>query len=207
MEIDGINLVWLGHAAFKIKSSGLVIYIDPFQISDTEKADIVLITHDHYDHCSKEDVKKILKEKTEVICNQASASKLGIKARILDIGKKIDVLGVKIAAVPAYNVKKEFHKKGSGLGFVIEIAGKRIYHAGDTDVIPEMHELSNIDIALLPVGGTYTMNAEEAVEAAEIIKPKIAIPMHYGSIVGSDHDAQIFKELYSGRAYVLKKNQ
>ena len=117
------------------------------------------------------------------------------------------MLGVIIKAVPAYNLNKEFHPKGYGVGFVIELSGKCIYHAGDTDFIPEMKNLQNIDIALLPVGGTYTMNAEQAVEAAELIKPKIAIPMHYGSIVGSISDAETFKELYSGRAYILKKGE
>ena len=207
MEIDGLQLVWLGHSGFKIKSNSIVIYVDPYQIEETEKADVLLITHDHYDHCSKEDVEKILKKDTIIVCNEASAKKLGVQAKIIDVGKTIDVMGIKITAVPAYNIGKEFHPKGYGLGFIIDIAGKRIYHAGDTDVIPEMHNMGKIDVALLPVGGTYTMNAEEAVEAAEFIKPKIAIPMHYGSIVGSVEDAELFKELYSGRAYVLKKGQ
>jgi len=205
MEIDGLHLVWLGHAGFKVKSNNIVIYIDPYQIEEDEKADIVLITHDHYDHCSKEDVEKITKDDTIIVCNEASAKKLGVQAKIIDAGKTIDVMGIKITAVPAYNIGKEFHPKGYGLGFIIDIAGKRIYHAGDTDVIPEMRDIKDIDIALFPVGGTYTMNAEEAVEAAELIKPRIAIPMHYGSIVGTANDAELFKELYSGRAYILKK--
>jgi len=207
MEIDGLQLVWLGHAGFKIKANSIVIYIDPYQIEETEKADILLITHDHYDHCSKEDVEKILKEDTTVICNEASAKKLGVDAKIVKAGDIVEVLEAKINVVHAYNTDKQFHPKGNGLGFIINIAGKRIYHAGDTDVIPEMQDIENIDIALLPVGGTYTMNAEQAVEAAELIKPRIAIPMHYGSIVGSVEDAELFKELYSGRAYILKKGQ
>jgi L-ascorbate metabolism protein UlaG (beta-lactamase superfamily) len=205
MEIDGLHLVWLGHAGFKVKSNNIVIYIDPYQIEEDEKADIVLITHDHYDHCSKEDVEKVMKHDTTIVCNEASAKKLGVQAKIIDVGETVDVMGIKITAVPAYNVGKEFHPKGYGLGFIIDIAGKRVYHAGDTDVIPEMRDITNIDIALFPVGGTYTMNAEEAVEAAELIRPKIAIPMHYGSIVGTASDAELFKELYSGRAYILKK--
>jgi len=207
MEIDGIQLVWLGHAGFKIKNNGIVIYIDPFQIEDNEKADIILITHDHYDHCSPKDIEKIAKEDTTIVCNEVCASKLDRKARIIKENGSIEVLGVIIKAVPAYNLNKEFHPKGYGVGFVIELSGKCIYHAGDTDFIPEMKNLQNIDIALLPVGGTYTMNAEQAVEAAELIKPKIAIPMHYGSIVGSISDAETFKELYSGRAYILKKGE
>jgi len=207
MEIDGLQLVWLGHACFKIKNNELVIYIDPFQIEDGEKADIILITHDHYDHCSPKDIRKITKEDTIIVCNEACAKKLNKEVKIIKENESIEVLGVTIKAVPAYNTEKEFHPKGYGLGFVIELGGKRIYHAGDTDFIPEMKNLQNIDVALLPVGGTYTMNAEQAVEAAELIKPKIAIPMHYGSIVGSANDAETFKELYSGRAYILKKGE
>lgn len=207
MEIDGLQLVWLGHASFKIKDNGLVIYIDPFQIEEDEKADIILITHDHYDHCSQQDVEKIAKDDTIIVCNEACAKKLGRKTRVIKENERVEILGVKVLAVPAYNIGKEFHPKGYGLGFIIEIGGKRIYHAGDTDVIPEMKNLQNIDIALLPVGGTYTMNAEQAVEAAELIKPKIVIPMHFGSIVGSISDAETFKELYSGRAYILEKGE
>ncbi|MEM4663008.1 MAG: MBL fold metallo-hydrolase [Candidatus Diapherotrites archaeon] len=211
MEIGSIELTWLGHAGFRIKGEGLVIYIDPFQIdepiSEEEKADIILITHDHYDHCSPKDIQKISKDKTQIVCNKTTASKLKTKTTVISTNEEKNILGVKIKAVPAYNIGKSFHPKDSGVGFVIEISGKRIYHAGDTDLIPEMHDLKNIDVALLPVGGTYTMNAEEATRAAEIIKPKLAIPMHYGSIVGTRKDAQLFKELYSGHAQILNKNQ
>ncbi|MEM4598733.1 MAG: MBL fold metallo-hydrolase [Candidatus Diapherotrites archaeon] len=207
MEINGIELVWLGHAAFKIKAEGLVLYIDPFEISENEKADIILITHEHYDHCSEKDIQKIIKEKTQVVCNKSTAMKLKTNAVIIEPNQEKNIFGVGIKAVPAYNIGKQFHPKGSGIGFIINIVGTRIYHAGDTDLIPEMHDISKIDVALLPVGGKYTMNPEEAAEAAEIIKPKIAIPMHYGAIVGTPKEAQTFKELYSGRTCILNKNQ
>ncbi|MCX8190295.1 MAG: MBL fold metallo-hydrolase [Candidatus Diapherotrites archaeon] len=207
MEIDGIEFVWLGHSAFKIKAEGLVLYIDPFEISGNEKADIILITHDHYDHCSEKDLQKIIKDKTQIVCTKTTALKLKTKTITIEPNQEKNVFGIGIKAVPAYNCGKQFHPKGNGIGFILNIVGKRIYHAGDTDLIPEMQNISKIDIALLPVGGKYTMNAEEAAEAAEIIKPKVAIPMHYGSIVGSQKDAQTFKELYSGRTLILNKNQ
>ena len=194
-SIDGINIQWLGHASLKIKTNEKVIYIDPYILKDAEKADLILITHDHYDHCDAEKIRMIKKENTKIFAPESCSGKIpeGFEPVGQNDTKVLD--GIKIQTIPSYNIGKSFHPKGRGVGFVIEINEKKIYHAGDTDKIPEMKSLSDIDVALLPVGGTYTMNAQEAAEAAKAIKPKIAIPMHWGSIVGSRKDAEDFAEL------------
>ena len=197
------NITWLGHDGFLIKGDGKAIAIDPFQVQQCEPADIILISHEHYDHCSPEDVKKIRKDSTVIVTEAQSAAKLSGDVRVVQPGDKLTVSGIPIEAVPSYNTNKRFHPKESGwLGFIVTVDGVRIYHAGDTDRIPEM-ESFEVDIALLPVSGTYVMTAEEAVEAARMIKPKLVIPMHYGAIVGSADDAKRFSEALQGTCEVV----
>ena len=220
MEILGIDIHWLGHASFKIEKEQK-IFIDPFQLRTPEKdADLILVTHDHFDHCSIDDIKKITNQQAVIIASKMCRAKVdNFKSQVAKIlyfvpGDKITINNATIEAVPAYNVNKfrapgiVFHPKEMNyVGYIIEINKVRIYHAGDTDFIPEMNNLGKIDIALLPVGGTYTMNVEEAVEAIKAIKPKYAIPMHYNSIVGSKEDAEKFEELASEytKVIVMKK--
>jgi len=197
------NMRWLGHDGFLIKGEGKVIVIDPFQIDECELADIILVSHEHYDHCSPADVKKIQKDSTIIVTEADSAKKLSGDVRTMKPGDKITVSGVPIEAVPAYNTNKTFHPKENGwLGFILTVAGVRIHHAGDTDDTPEMASFQ-VDIALLPVSGTYVMTAEEAVEATKKIEPKVVIPMHYGAIVGSADDAQRFAEALRGTCEVV----
>jgi L-ascorbate metabolism protein UlaG (beta-lactamase superfamily) len=195
------KIKWLGHDSFRIEAEK-VIYIDPFQIKTGPKADIILITHEHYDHCSPEDVEKIRAEDTIIVTEKNSAQKLSGNIKIMKPGDTATVAGIKIETVPAYNLNKKFHPKANGwLGFIIEIDGQRIYHAGDADFIPEMSEIQ-ADIAMLPVSGTYVMTAEEAVTAALALRPGTAIPMHYGSIIGSEEDARRFEKELAGRVSV-----
>ena len=191
--IDKIK--WLGHATFQIKDDK-VIYIDPWKLKGTEEqADIILITHDHYDHCEPEDVAKIQGEKTVIVTTADCAQKLSGDVRIITPGQRMTVQGVEVEAVPAYNLNKDFHPQANGwVGFIITLSGQRIYHSGDSDHTPEMDQVQ-ADIVLLPVGGTYTMTAAEAAQAANDIGPSYAVPMHYGTIVGSDKDARKFQEL------------
>lgn len=195
------NIHWLGHDTFRITGEK-IIYTDPFKIKKKDNADIILITHEHYDHCSPEDVKKIQGPQTVVVTVADCAKKLAGDVRVVKPGDKVTVGGVEIEAVPSYNTNKQFHTKDRGwVGYVFTAAGQRIYIAGDTDYIPEMKNI-RADIALLPVSGTYVMTADEAVKAALDIKPKIAVPMHFGSIVGSRSDAERFADGLKGKVTV-----
>ncbi len=203
------NIKWLGHDSFLIKKEK-IIYIDPFKIKEIkDKADIILITHDHYDHFSLDDINKIKKNSTVIIGPEELKSKVEGNLRLLKPFQFITVDGVKIDTIPAYNVNKfkspgkVFHpKEDNKLGFIITIDNKKIYHAGDTDLIQEMSRLKNIEVALLPISGTYVMTAEEASQAVDIIKPRIAVPMHWGSIVGDKKDAEKFKKLAGNKCQV-----
>lgn len=196
------KIKWLGHDAFCIEAEK-VVYFDPYEIDGGRKADLILISHDHFDHCSPEDVAKIRDSQTVIVTERNSAKKLTGDLRVLNPGESLAVDDMKIMAVPSYNTDKDFHpKKNSWLGFIVEIEGVKVYHAGDTDFIPEMRDFE-VDIALLPVSGTYVMTADQAVQAALAINPKLAIPMHYGAIVGDEQDAISFKEALEGKIEVL----
>jgi L-ascorbate metabolism protein UlaG (beta-lactamase superfamily) len=194
------NIHWLGHDSFRIDADAQVIYLDPFKITGGPKADLILISHDHFDHCSPADVAKIQKPETTIVTVPQAAAKLSGHIITVKPGEELTVKGFLIRTIPAYNINKfrspgvPFHPKESAyVGFLIRVKGLVIYHAGDTDFIPEMKGLRP-DIALLPVSGTYVMTAEEAVEAAAAIKPGLAVPMHVGGPIGSLSDAERFKE-------------
>ena len=190
------NIHWYGQDGFKLNLGKTIVYIDPFKIKDgNEKADYILITHEHRDHFSPEDIEKIIKKETKLLSCKAVIELYQGNKEEMKAGETVKFGGISVEAVPAYNVNKKFHTKESGkLGYVISFKGVRIYHAGDTDVIPEMKDIK-CDIALLPVSGVYVMTAGEAVEAAKILKPKMAVPMHYGAgVVGSIEDARKLKE-------------
>lgn len=201
---EGLEFQWTGHDGFRIsdQENKRIIYIDPFQLSEkhkTKDADIVLVSHDHFDHLSIEDLTEIVNSNTEFVAAKECLGKLqdlpAGRITTLNPGERASPRGLVVEAVRAYNTNKKFHpKEDNKIGFVITVDSHRIYHSGDTDIIPEMSGL-NPDIALLPVSGTYVMTADEAARATdEFIKPrKFAIPMHYGSIVGSEEDANKFK--------------
>lgn len=203
-----MSITRLGHAAFRITDGKVVVYIDPFQVpSSPRDADIVVCTHDHYDHCSPDDIRKVAKQTTVVVASVNCAAKvkgLGYEYKLLNPGDRVAVKGVEIEAVPAYNVGKRFHPKDyKGIGVLVRLGDVVVYHAGDTDFIPEMASLKGkVSVALLPVSGTYVMDADEAVKAAETISPELAIPMHYGAIVGSESDARRFAEKLQGKVRV-----
>jgi L-ascorbate metabolism protein UlaG (beta-lactamase superfamily) len=195
---------WLGHSSVKI-SGEKIIYVDPYEIGDDEKADIILITHDHDDHLSRGDIQKIMGEKTILAAPPIAAGKLNGEIRVVNPGDRLVIDHVEIEVVPAYNIGKHFHpKEKKGCGYVFKQNDVTYYHAGDTDSIPEMKHIQ-ADVIFLPIGGTFTMNAEEAAKVVRDIQPKIAVPIHWGSIVGSRKDAEKFKHLCGDRAYILER--
>ena len=195
------NVEVLCHSSIKINKEK-VIYIDPFKIEKNyNDADIVFITHDHYDHYSEEDIDKVINENTIIIIPEELLTKLlrkGInKNAIITVepNEKYMVQGIKFETIPAYNTNKTFHPKENGwVGYIIEIKGVRYYIAGDTDITEENRRVK-CDVAFVPVGGTYTTDFKEAAQLINIIKPKFAIPVHYGSVVGSKQDATDFIKL------------
>lgn len=213
-EFQGVKITWLGHDGFKISNSSIV-YIDPLNIKPNEPADLLLITHNHYDHLNLEDIAKVATGKTTIVAAEECRGKLtGVKVKELKTVRPGDRLtvggGVTVEAVAAYNVNKfrapgqPFHpKQDAKVGLILGIGPVRIYHAGDSDHIPEMKQV-RADVALLPVSGTYVMTAEEAAEATKTIKPKVAIPMHYGAEVGTEADAKKFAQLAACEVKILK---
>jgi len=221
MEIEGVRVEFLGHDGFLIEN-GKRIFIDPYNISAKaaeKKADLILITHSHYDHCSIADIEKLADKGTVVLCTADSQSKIlkieGVEMHVVEPGSGLELDDIKIEAVPAYNKNKEYHPKSEGwVGYVVKIGNVVVYHAGDTDFISEMQKLSgygkhgNQFIALLPVSGKYVMDVEQAAEAASVISPTIAVPMHYGSVIGTIEDAERFVKLCeekSIKAHILEK--
>jgi L-ascorbate metabolism protein UlaG (beta-lactamase superfamily) len=220
MKIKDVDIDWLGHSSVRIKTKDKTIYIDPYQLTSSGKADMILITHSHYDHCSLQDIEKIVKDGTIIICTADSQSKItriqkDIKIALVQPGSTLKIGKIKVHAIAAYNANKRFHQKSEGwVGFVFQFNSVVIYHAGDTDLISDMYKLTgyskkgNYFVAFLPVGGTYTMNPEEAAKAASVIKPSLAIPMHYGNIVGNISHAKNFVEMCEGygiKAKILEK--
>lgn len=203
-EYDKIGITWSGHAGFKVIHGNKKVYIDPYKLSKkyqgVSDADLVLITHNHFDHLSVEDLNNIINEKTVIVSAQEclpQLKSLKVKESIgIDPHNSVNVDNLRIETVPAYNVNKDFHPKNhKNIGFIVEFGNDRLYHTGDSDMIPEMKD-TNPSIVLIPVSGTYVMTAEEASKAVnELINPKIAIPMHYGTIVGNKEDAIRFSEL------------
>jgi len=181
----GVFVKWLAHASFQIKAEGKIIYVDLEKYGEaTEKADLILVTHSHTDHCDPDKIKNVQKEDTVIIAPEDCASIIGRSVKTLRPGEETSVGNIRVKAVEAYNYKRfrspgnPYHPKGFGVGYLIKVEGKTIYHAGDTDFIPEMRKVGPVDVVLLPSGGTYTMDNAEAAEAAIAINPKIVIPMH-----------------------------
>lgn len=207
------NIEVLTHSSIRITGKS-VIYVDPYNVEGKPlDADLILITHDHYDHFSPEDIGKVMKSDTKLVVPEKMLKKalsLGIsEERIITVSlgilKEID--SIMIETVAAYNKSKPFHPKSSRwVGYIISLDGIRIYVAGDTDITEENKKVS-CDVALVPIGGTYTMDAKKAAELVNIIKPKVAIPTHYGSVAGTKEDEEVFRNIVDKSIQVEIKMQ
>ena len=205
MEYNEVQIKWYGHDTFTLSFGGLTVCIDPYQLEKKIATDIVLVTHNHFDHLSNDDLQKVSTQKTTIISATECLSQIKTTNKQIigiDPNEEKIISGIKIKAIPAYNLdkinpetKKPFHpKEDKKIGFIITMNNSTFYHAGDSDYIPEMNGLSP-DVFFVPVSGTYVMTANEAANSILGVKPKLAIPMHYGSIVGSEDDAESFKKL------------
>lgn len=194
------SIKWLGHASFMLTdqvSGNRIYYVDPFEFkgSSYEKADIVFITHAHYDHCDPSAVKKILKPATVIVVPSSCREKLNLSAEFVDAvpNKDYNIKGFKFRTVPAYNNRPDrlkFHPRANNwVGYIFTINGSTVYHAGDTDFIDEMKSLGKINVAMLPIGDTYVMGPDEAIQAANAIKADITIPMHYRRLLKEKYPA------------------
>ena len=195
------DIEFLYHSSIRI-SKNKIIYIDPFKIDKNyNDADIVFITHDHFDHYSEEDIDKVINENTTIIIPEELLTKIlrkGINKNAVitvESNKEYMVQGIKFETIPAYNTNKTFHpKENDWVGYIITLDGIRYYIAGDTDITEENRKVK-CDVAFVPVGGTYTMDFKEAAQLINEIQPKIAVPIHYGSVVGTKQDATDFIKL------------
>ncbi|HDN73609.1 MAG TPA: MBL fold metallo-hydrolase, partial [Archaeoglobus sp.] len=201
LKVGEVEITYLKHAGFQIKGKSIIVYIDPYEVTkELEKADLILITHDHFDHKDVKSIRSLSKPDT-IVVHPKGCTIEGYKTCELSERDKVELKGITIESVPAYNINKPYHREGC-IGYVVTINGVKIYHAGDTDRIPEMKEI-DVDVAILPIGGTYTMDVNEAAEAAGDIKANYYIPMHYGVIPNTDADPKEFKRKVE-KAVILK---
>jgi L-ascorbate metabolism protein UlaG (beta-lactamase superfamily) len=216
MLLDALD--WLGHAAFRVNLGRATVYIDPYRIPEgAPPADLILITHGHYDHFSPQDVERLSTRHTWLVGPAAVAERVSGQVHRIGPGELLDdelVRGVHVRAVAAYNTSKRdadgkpFHPRDAGwVGYELNIRGERLYHSGDTDVIPEMDTVTGVDVALLPVSGVYVMTAQEAAEAARRIQPRVAVPMNWGSHIGTEHDARTFASKAPVEVRIMEKAQ
>jgi Predicted Zn-dependent hydrolases of the beta-lactamase fold len=214
MLIDALE--WLGHSGFRVRIGGPrgpVVYIDPYRAPDGPKADLIVVTHGHYDHFSPQDVERLAHARTWLVAPAAVVERLSGRVLSIAPGESLrpdGVRGVEVSAVAAYNTSKRdregrvFHsREAGGLGYELNLRGERLYHSGDTDVIPEMDAVAGCDVALLAVSGTYVMTAPEAAEAARRIAPRLAVPMHWGDHIGTRADAEKFARLAPGEVRIM----
>jgi L-ascorbate metabolism protein UlaG (beta-lactamase superfamily) len=214
MLLDAVE--WLGHAGFRVSASGRRIYIDPYRVdAGAPPADLILLTHGHYDHYSPQDVERLSHERTELVAPAAVAERLEGSVTSIAPAEELEfetLPGVYVRAVAAYNTSKRnaeghvFHPREAGLvGYELNVRGERLYHSGDTDVIPEMDDVAGVDVALLPVSGVYVMTAGEAAEAARRIGPRVAVPMHWGEHIGTRDDAVAFARQAPVEVEIMEK--
>ncbi|MBN1771237.1 MAG: MBL fold metallo-hydrolase [Deltaproteobacteria bacterium] len=199
------NARWLGHASIVVRGTQTV-YVDPWEVSASDPADVILITHDHYDHLSLPDIERLARPDTAIVGPAMCKEALGARLTVIEPGAGLTVHGVELEAVRAYNPKKPFHpKEYGGLGFVFTVDDVRYYHSGDTDRIHEMGTV-RADVAFLPVGGKYTMDAAEAAEVPTLVRARVAVPLHYAKIVGELADAERFAKLCKVPVVILERS-
>ena len=204
------RFTWYKQSAYKWKGDGITVYIDPWGVtkSQDEPADVIFITHAHFDHFQPEEIDKVRKASTQIVAPHDIARELGGNVKAVKPGESLEVAGIKVETVVAYNTHPERlqnHPKSNGwVGYIIKLGDHRYYHAGDTDPAPELEQIKT-DVAFVPIGGTYTMGPSEAAGFIKKMRPQLAVPMHYGFVVGTVGDADTFtKEAAPVKVQMLK---
>lgn len=210
-----VDIYWLGHDSFRVVAGGFVLYFDPYQIQVGEpKADVVLVTHEHFDHCDPASIRRVSKPSTVVVAPPIAKScvaKAAANIVEISVGETKEVGRARVTAYPAYNVNKfrdparglVFHPRQDGrVSYLVEVGGVRLFHAGDSDFIPEFRDVK-ADVVFVPVSGVYVMTPQEAAEFINTVEPAVAIPMHYGSIVASRAEAEEFRRLVKPSVQVV----
>ena len=189
------RFTWFRQSSYLWRGDGLTVYIDPWMVTTEDAADVIFLTHAHYDHYQPDDIEKVRTKSTRIVAPHDIARELSGDVTPVRPGDSLDVGGVKVQAVPAYNVVKDrlqaHPKENNWVGYILSLGSNTYYHAGDTDHLPDLDTV-RADVAFLPIGGTYTMEAAEAAGLAKAIGPQVAVPMHYGFVVGSPSDAELF---------------
>jgi len=191
------RFTWHRQSSYLWRGDGINVYIDPWGVTGDPPADVVFITHAHQDHFNPDDLHKVVRTSTKLYAPRDVAQELSGDVTPVIPGDSLDVEGIKVQTVPAYNVVEErldnHPRANNWVGYILTLGETTYYHAGDTDHIPELDDV-DADVTFLPIGGTYTMTAPEAAELAKMISPRLAVPMHYGFVVGTPEDAQTFKK-------------
>jgi L-ascorbate metabolism protein UlaG (beta-lactamase superfamily) len=194
--LEGIT--WFRQSAMRWRGDGPVVYIDPWGVTDPAPADLILITHAHFDHFQPEEIERLRTATTKLVAPKDVAAELSGDVTAVAPGESHEIGGFRFETVPAYNIveeRLEMHPKRNGwVGYVFEYGGRTYYHGGDTDALPELESLST-QVAMVPIGGTYTMDAREAAGLVKAMGPELAVPMHFGFVVGSPSDAERFREM------------
>lgn len=204
IQIENLTVTYFGRSAFLVKAENFKFFFDPYRLpvfEEKDKADLLLVSHSHEDHCSKAEVAKIVTEETKIYGPQAVEDVLGPRVKVVIPGDVIKEKGVEVEIIRAYNEGSHFHPLDFGVGFKIKMAGQTLYFAGDTDLVPEVRDQKGVDAAFLPIGGTYTMDFEDAAEAVKIIKPRYVIPMHYGGEL--ENTAESFAHAVGSQSQVV----
>jgi L-ascorbate metabolism protein UlaG (beta-lactamase superfamily) len=204
------QFTWFRQSAYRWKGSGITIYIDPWGVSKgtDEPGDVIFITHAHFDHFQPDEIEKVRKPSTKLVAPRDVAKELGGDVKAVRPGESFEVAGIKVETVPAYNTHPEklqnHPKQNQWVGYILKLGDHRYYHAGDTDDAPELHGIKT-DVAFVPIGGTYTMESSEAAGLVKKFRPQLAVPMHYGFVVGTPSDAERFaKEAAPIKVQTLK---
>jgi len=199
------GITWFRGSSVRVRRAGLEIHVDPIGVSDDSRADVILLTHPHYDNFSEADIGRVRTSETVVVAPASMKKLLDDADHFMRPGDMLQLERLDVLAVPAHNVEKRFHRPEQGwLGYVFTLDGVTYYHAGDTDLLPSMHGI-RCDVAFLPCGGHYTMGTEDAARAAEACGASVLVPIHWGEPHGTREQVEAIRDFFPGQVLILDR--